>query len=63
MLKSFINFLFRREFKFFIQDSKIIIEVEKNLSQFVGMFKEKFKDIFNLGLEVKEIENLQKEQQ
>ncbi len=62
-LKSFINFLFRKELNFSVKDNKIIIEVEKNLSQFVEMFKEKFKDVFNLELEVKETENPSKEQQ
>jgi len=55
--KSLIDFLFRREFKFSVKDKKIIIEVEKNLSQLIEMFKEKFKDILDLELEVKAIEN------
>ena len=61
--KSLIDFLFRREFKFSVKDKKIIIEVEKNLSQLIEMFKEKFKDILDLELEVKEIENPVKPEQ
>ncbi len=62
-IKTFINFLFRGEFKFSIQENKIIIEVEKKMSQFVEMFKEKFKDVFNMDLEIKEIEEISKKSQ
>ncbi|VVB82048.1 Putative FKBP-type peptidyl-prolyl cis-trans isomerase [uncultured archaeon] len=59
--KSFIDFLFRRELKFSIVDKKIILEVEKGMSKFVELFKDKFKDILGLDFEVKEItENSQK---
>lgn len=61
--KSLIDFLFRRELKFSIQDKKVIIEVEKNFAKFIEMFKDKFKDILDLELEVKEIENTPKEAQ
>src|SRR4030042_5007501 len=54
-LKSFTNFLFRKEMNFSVKDNKITMEVEKNLSQFVKMFGEKFKDIFNLELKIKVI--------
>jgi FKBP-type peptidyl-prolyl cis-trans isomerase 2 len=54
-IKSFLNFLFRKDFKFSVQEKKVIIEVEKNLSQFVQMFQEKFKEVFGLELEIKEI--------
>ncbi len=60
-IKSFIDFLFRRELKFSVQDNKIILEVEKGMVQFVEMFKEKFKDIFNLELEVKEVKKSEKD--
>jgi len=62
-IKSFIDFLFRRELKFSVQNKKLIIEVEKNLTQFIEMFKDKFKDVLDLELEVKEIENPPKEAQ
>ncbi|VVB83365.1 Putative FKBP-type peptidyl-prolyl cis-trans isomerase [uncultured archaeon] len=61
--KSLIEFLFRREFKFSVKDKKLIIEVEKNLAQLIEMFKEKFKDILDLDLEVKEIKNPVKPEQ
>ena len=62
-IKSFIDFLFRREFKFSVQENKVIIEVEKQMSQLVEMFKEKFKDVFNMDLEIKEIEEISKKSQ
>jgi FKBP-type peptidyl-prolyl cis-trans isomerase SlyD len=49
------SFLFKKEFKFEIKDKKLILEVEKPLAKFVEMFKEKFKEMFNLELEIKEI--------
>jgi FKBP-type peptidyl-prolyl cis-trans isomerase 2 len=54
-IKSFNDFIFRRELKFSVEGKKLIIEVEKELSKFVEMFKDKFKEIFDLDLEVKEI--------
>jgi FKBP-type peptidyl-prolyl cis-trans isomerase 2 len=55
-IKAFLNFLFRRDFKFAVEGNKVIIEVEKNFSQFIEMFKDKFKEVFSLDLEVKLIE-------
>jgi len=45
------------------QDKKLIIEVEKPLKQFIEMFKEKFKEILDLDLEVKEIADNSKKAQ
>jgi len=54
-IESFINFLFKRDLKFEVKDKKIIIEVEKAMVKFVELFKEKFKDIFDMNLEVREL--------
>ncbi len=54
--KALIKFLFRYDFKFEIKDKKIILEVPKQLSQFTLVFKDKFKDLLGLELEVKEME-------
>jgi len=56
--KSLMDFLFRREFKFEIDKNKksILItlpEKEKQFKEFLELFKEKFKDILDLELEVK----------
>lgn len=54
--KALIDFLFKRDLKFEIKDKKLIIEVEKPMKQFVEMFKDKFKEILDLDLEIKELE-------
>lgn len=55
-IKSLINFLFRKELKFEInkKDKKIIINAEKEMKQFVELFKDKFKDILGFDLEIEE---------
>jgi len=55
-IKSLISFLFRRDFSFSVNNNKVIIEVEKQMSKLVEMFQEKFKEIIGMDLEVKEIE-------
>lgn len=54
-IKAFIKFLFKKELAFEIKENKIIISVEKSMAKFVELFADKFKDIFNKDLEVKEL--------
>lgn len=54
--KAFIDFLFKKDFKFSIDGKKLNIEVEKNIAKIVEAFKDKFKEILGLELAVKEIE-------
>jgi FKBP-type peptidyl-prolyl cis-trans isomerase 2 len=54
-IKAFLYFLFRRELKFSVEGNKLIIEVEKNISKFVEMFREKLKDVFGLDIEIREL--------
>jgi peptidylprolyl isomerase len=56
-IKAFIEFLFKKDLKFIIEDKKIVLEVDKPFIQFAELFKPKFNEIFNLELEVKESEN------
>lgn len=51
-IKSFIEFLFRKELDFEVKDKKIVIKTESGMKQFVELFKDKFKEIFDLDLEV-----------
>jgi FKBP-type peptidyl-prolyl cis-trans isomerase 2 len=53
--KALIKFLFREDMKFEIKDKKIILEVEKQMVEFVKLFKEKFKEMLDLDLEVVEV--------
>lgn len=54
--KAFIDFLFRKDFKFKIDNKKLILEAEKNLVNIIEAFKDKFKEILDLELIVKEVE-------
>ncbi|MCW8965510.1 MAG: peptidylprolyl isomerase [Candidatus Pacearchaeota archaeon] len=56
-IKSFINFLFKQDFDFETKDKKLIIKTPKQFKPIVEMFKDKFKEIFNLDLEAKEIKD------
>ncbi|MDP2673085.1 MAG: FKBP-type peptidyl-prolyl cis-trans isomerase [Nanoarchaeota archaeon] len=58
-IKAFNNFIFKQDFKFSVaQDNKKVIyeipESDKQLKIFIGIFKEKFKEIFDMELEIKE---------
>ena len=55
-IKAFNEFLFRKDFKFEIKEKKLTISVDKSFKSLVEMFKDKFKEIFDLELEVKEVE-------
>jgi FKBP-type peptidyl-prolyl cis-trans isomerase SlyD len=55
-IKSFNNFLFKKDVKFEVKGKKLILELENKMSNFVSLFKEKFSEIFGLELEIKEIE-------
>jgi FKBP-type peptidyl-prolyl cis-trans isomerase 2 len=59
-IKALNDFFFRRDFKFEVIENKIILEAEKEFKSFIELFKEKYKEILRLDLEVKEIENLDK---
>lgn len=55
-INAFNEFLFRRKLDFEVKGKKLIISVEKEFAKFVEMFKDKFKEVFDLDLEIKEIE-------
>jgi len=60
-VKAFNEFLFKKNFKFEIKDKKIIMQVDKQMLEIVKMFADKFKEVFDLELEVKEVEEKKKE--
>lgn len=53
--KSFINFLYGKDFEFKVDGKKLTIEAEKNIVKFVELFKDKFKEVLELDLEVVEM--------
>jgi len=55
-IKSLNEFFFKKDLKFEVNEKKLTLEVEKPMTQFAEMFKDKFKEMLGLELEVKEIE-------
>ncbi|MBU2104176.1 MAG: FKBP-type peptidyl-prolyl cis-trans isomerase, partial [Nanoarchaeota archaeon] len=54
-IKSLNEFFFRKNFEFKIEDKTLKLKVDKGFKQFVDLFKDKFKEILDLELEVEEI--------
>jgi FKBP-type peptidyl-prolyl cis-trans isomerase SlyD len=55
-VKAFIEFIFKKDLKFEIKDKKITIHAEKGMDKFIELFKDKFKEIFDLDLDVKTLD-------
>ncbi len=60
-VKALLNFFFRRDVDFEVKDKKLVLNLEAPLKKFAEMFKDKFKELFNLDLEVNEIKEEKKE--
>jgi len=56
-IKTVLQILFKKDLKYSLNDKKIIVYVEKNLLNFVSIFKEKFKEMLDLELEFKELDS------
>ncbi len=54
---AFIEFLLKKKLNFEIKENKIVVEIEKQMTKFLELFKDKFKEILDLELEVKETED------
>lgn len=54
-VKSLISAFFKHDFEFELKDKNLVIKAEKQLKQFIEIFKEKFKEILDLELVVEEI--------
>ena len=52
--KSLIDFFTRKDLKFEIKDKKLIVSADKQFAQFLNLFKDKFKELLELDLEVKD---------
>ncbi|MDP2628518.1 MAG: peptidylprolyl isomerase [Nanoarchaeota archaeon] len=53
--KALIEFFTRKDFKFNIEGKKLFIEADKQFGEFFNLFRDKFKDLLGLELEIKEI--------
>ncbi len=62
-VKALIRFLFHADLKFEIKDKKLVIESPKQLVEFIKIFKDKFKEILDLDIEIKEIEEKKSEEE
>jgi FKBP-type peptidyl-prolyl cis-trans isomerase 2 len=51
-VEAFSEFLFRKKMNIEVKDKKIILKVEEMLLQFAPMFKDKYKEVLGLDLEV-----------
>ena len=60
-IKALNKFLFKRDLDFTVEDKKLIIKTEKNMKKFVELFSDKFKELLDLDLEVREIEEKKEE--
>ncbi len=54
-IKALNEFFFGKDFKFEIKNKNLILEVEKPLIKLIELFKDKFKEILDLDMEIKEI--------
>ena len=52
--KSLIEFFARQEIPFKIQDKKLILDSTNQITKFLELFKDKFKELLDLDLEIKE---------
>lgn len=52
-IKAFNFFLFRKELNFVIEGQKVIYSVDENMKKFLELFRDKFREIFGMDLEIK----------
>ena len=60
-IKALNDFFFRFEPSFEIKEKKLIIELPENMEGFALLFKDKYKEMLDLDLEVKRLEKEKKE--
>ncbi len=55
-IKAMNEFFFKRDMEFTVDDKRLTIKTEKNMKKIVEMFKDKFKEIFDMEMNVIEKE-------
>jgi len=53
-IKALISFFFKKEIEFKLEGKKLVLKIEKPMVEYAKLFKETFKNILDLDLEVKE---------
>jgi peptidylprolyl isomerase len=61
-IKALNEFFFRKNFNFNINEKKLIIRTQKELKSLIELFKDKYKELVGLDLEVEEIEQEDKKE-
>jgi FKBP-type peptidyl-prolyl cis-trans isomerase 2 len=63
-IDSLMEFLFKRKFPFEIDNEKkiIFVKVDKQMEQFVEMFRDKFREILGMDLEIKKVDKGSKDE-
>jgi FKBP-type peptidyl-prolyl cis-trans isomerase 2 len=51
-IKSLMDFFFRREFEFEVQNKKVIIKAEKQFMNFIELFRKKLNEILDMEIEI-----------
>ena len=59
--KAMIDFFTKKDFKFSVENKKLVIEADSQFGEFLKLFKDKFKEILDLDLEIKEIQRAEVE--
>ncbi len=62
-VKALNEFFFKRNLRFEIKKKKIIFKVEKTFVKLVELFKDKFKEVLGLDIEVEEVKKEDKKQE
>jgi FKBP-type peptidyl-prolyl cis-trans isomerase 2 len=56
-IKSLMSIFFKKEFPFSVDNKKLVIKAPGEMKNFIKLFKDKFKEILNLELEIEENNN------
>ncbi|MEX2017103.1 MAG: FKBP-type peptidyl-prolyl cis-trans isomerase [Candidatus Pacearchaeota archaeon] len=56
-VKALVEFFFKKELNFEINDKKLLIDIDEPLKKYAEMFKDKFMELLGLELEVRGIKN------
>ena len=56
-VKALNDFFFGKDFKFEIVEKKLILETEDKLKNYIQLFKDKYKNMIDLDLEIKGVED------
>ncbi|MDP3986796.1 MAG: peptidylprolyl isomerase [Nanoarchaeota archaeon] len=52
-IQSLNDFFFKKKFKFEVKDKNLFIEADENYKKFIELFKDKYKELIGLDVEVK----------